>query len=308
MEPPFTISCTDAIRKGEMQPGITYNAPSGVTVIIPYTGGNGQAYSGRTVMSTGNSTGFTATLSAGTFATGSGSLTYEITGSGEAGTATFALNIGGKTCTLDLEVKSCTANIAPSTPKTFLCYNLGAYNTRASSAAPSWEVNGGYWRWGIKAEVAAGPTSSDASGANSGPITGWNLLPTGANNAWLEGQRGPEDPCPAGFRVPSKAEWLGVRDNNTESNVGGTWSSSATNYTTGKNFGSLFLPAAGERDGYDSDNGVLLDRGLRGFYWSSYQFSTNAGGALVFESGSGAVNTFDATRRSGFSVRCIIAE
>jgi hypothetical protein len=53
--------------------------------------------SAQSVSSTGV-TGLTATLSAGTFA--SCSLTYTISGTpASSGTASFALSIGGKTCT-----------------------------------------------------------------------------------------------------------------------------------------------------------------------------------------------------------------
>jgi hypothetical protein len=75
-------------------------AASGVSSSIPYTGGNERKHSGQTVTSTGV-TGLTATLAAGNFANGAGSLTYTITGTPNTiGTASFALNIGGKTCTL----------------------------------------------------------------------------------------------------------------------------------------------------------------------------------------------------------------
>jgi hypothetical protein len=48
-------------------------------------------------------TGLTATLSAGSFAIGTGNLSYSITGTpASGGTASFALNIGGQTCTLNL--------------------------------------------------------------------------------------------------------------------------------------------------------------------------------------------------------------
>jgi uncharacterized protein (TIGR02145 family) len=306
------LICTDAIRKGEMQPGITYNSPSGVTLIVPYVGGTGAAHSGQTVNSTGVSTGFTATLPAGNFATGSGNLTYEITGMGATGTATFALNIGGRSCSLDLEVKSCSAKINATDTKTFLCYNLGAYNTRASSSAPSWEVSGGYWQWGRKAEAAPGPVGSSAGQANSGqPNTWtpegspWNTTLAG-NGAWLDASKEPEDPCPAGFRVPSKTQWDGVINNNTRTNAGsGSWTSSATNYDSGKNFGSdLCLPAMGFRS---SGNGSLSGRGFEGMYWSSTESGTSNGIRLNFLGGTGIL-TGIFTRTYGLSIRCIAVE
>ena len=75
-------------------------AASSVNSILSYTGGNAGTHSGQSVTSTGV-TGLTAALSLGTFASGSGTLTYNITGTpGSTGTASFAINIGGQTCTL----------------------------------------------------------------------------------------------------------------------------------------------------------------------------------------------------------------
>ena len=71
---------------------------------VSYTGGNGGQHNGQKVNSTGV-TGLKATLTAGFFANGSGTLSYAITGTPSgSGTASFALNIGGKTCTLAVSV------------------------------------------------------------------------------------------------------------------------------------------------------------------------------------------------------------
>jgi hypothetical protein len=92
-----TLDCGSSTNTGSLT---AYTAASGVSSNIPYTGGNGGEYNGQTVSSTGI-TGLTATLTAGTFAVGVGTLTYIITGTpSSAGTASFALNIGGKACTL----------------------------------------------------------------------------------------------------------------------------------------------------------------------------------------------------------------
>jgi uncharacterized protein (TIGR02145 family) len=81
-------------------------AASGVSSVLTYNGGNGAAHNGQIVTSTGV-TGLTATLVAGTFATGTGSLTYNITGTPSGtGTASFIIYIGGRTCTLQRTVIS----------------------------------------------------------------------------------------------------------------------------------------------------------------------------------------------------------
>jgi hypothetical protein len=92
-----SITCGAATSNGTLTSG---TVASGVSSNVPYAGGNGGTHNGQTVTSTGV-TGLTAALSAGTFAFGSGSLTYTITGTpSTSGTATFALSIGGQTCNL----------------------------------------------------------------------------------------------------------------------------------------------------------------------------------------------------------------
>lgn len=98
-----SIDCAGATNNGTLTSG---TAASGVSSVISYTGGNGGSHSGQTVSSTGV-TGLTATLSSGSFASGAGSLTYNITGTPSAsGTASFAISIGGQSCTLTRTVAS----------------------------------------------------------------------------------------------------------------------------------------------------------------------------------------------------------
>lgn len=95
-----TLDCAGATLTGSLLPN---TAANDVSVSVPYTGGNGGSYQGQTVTST-VVTDLTATLSAGNFASGNGNLTYSITGTPSAsGTASFALNIGGQSCTLNVQ-------------------------------------------------------------------------------------------------------------------------------------------------------------------------------------------------------------
>ena len=83
---------------------------------VPYTGGNGATYAaGSSIASTGV-TGFTATLAAGTLTSGAGSLTYNITGTpASAGTASFAISLGGQSCTLTLIVNAAASTTSCDT-------------------------------------------------------------------------------------------------------------------------------------------------------------------------------------------------
>jgi uncharacterized protein (TIGR02145 family) len=189
-----------------------------------------------------------------------------------------------------------------------MCHNLASANTSADPFTPSWEINGGYWQWGRKGpdasqwlntnttEFAHGPTGPGAGEANEAAIAGWNQ--TGApNGAWSDAIKTANDPCPAGFRMPTLAQWNAVIANNIGSDVGTDWTPSATNYSTGRSFGTnLMLPAAGDRDWY---NGALLGRGFFGSYWSSAEDSSGYAWYLSFPGNAGSF-----VRPAGFSVRC----
>lgn len=74
--------------------GTTYSG----TMSVPYTGSNGGVYSAQTI---GPVNGLTATLIAGNFTLGSGTLLYAVTGTPTVTsptTTTFPISIGGKTC------------------------------------------------------------------------------------------------------------------------------------------------------------------------------------------------------------------
>ncbi len=95
------LDCGNATISGTLISGI---AASGVSAGIDYTGGNGGAHNGQTIASMGI-TGLTAELAAGNFDDGAGTLTYDITGlPTSGGTASFAIEIGGELCTLNIVV------------------------------------------------------------------------------------------------------------------------------------------------------------------------------------------------------------
>jgi uncharacterized protein (TIGR02145 family) len=295
------------------------------TATLSYTGGNGGSYAAGSEASTGI-TGFTATWAAGTLATGAGSITINITGTATVdGAASFPITIAGQSCTITLS--SCGAFVAAGVWKAFLCHNLGADITldpHNMAQTNAWGLNGAYVQWGRRgpnttgdsrvdwvtaanmANFAAAPTGSTAGTANSGSIAGWSTTDA-PNNSWRTagGAKTANDPCPAGWRVPTSAEWLGVNSNNTVSRSG-AWTNSVTYYNSALHYGPnsttklLTLPAAGLRD---NTSGTLSFRGDLGSYWSSTESSSSAH-YLSFNSSS--VNTaFISIRSNGFPVRCI---
>lgn len=89
------ITCNGiTLSPGTYTTGVPYTG----TMNVPYTGGNGGIYAAQTI---GPVNGLTATLSAGNFNSGSGTLSYTVSGTPTVTspiTTTFPLTIGGKTC------------------------------------------------------------------------------------------------------------------------------------------------------------------------------------------------------------------
>ncbi len=106
------LSCSSATFSAAAISGTAYTA----TATVPYTGGNGGSYvAGSTIASTGI-TGLNAILQAGTLSSGTGNLTYAISGTPSgAGTATFALSAGGQSCSLALTVSATGSGTAVTT-------------------------------------------------------------------------------------------------------------------------------------------------------------------------------------------------
>lgn len=297
-----SLNCGSAVITGTLYAG--YSAV-GASASIPYSGGNGALHNGQVVTSTGV-TGLTATLSAGTFANGDGTLTYSITGTPSSGnTASFAINIGGQSCTLNVSVTTCRARVNATDYKNFQCFNLGAANTNTDPFTPGWQINGGYWQWGRAAQAAPGPVGPEYDYSNSWYVDGWNTS-SAQDSSWKDGTKTVNDPCPSGYRLPTKTEYEGLYTFNTMTVIGSDWNNAATNYNTGRKFGDyLMLPGAGYRT-YDS--GYLGARGVRGDYWCSTENSGTydsykLGWELIFDNNNIFINW--GFRIYGFSVRCV---
>lgn len=99
------------------------------------------------------------------------------------------------------------------------------------------------------------------------------------------------DPCPEGWRLPTKAEYSNF------STTTFTWD--ATN--SGRTYNGNWFPAAGYRNSFDGSMGGV---GSYGHYWSASPYSENSGYYLVFFSG-GVSLANGGGRASGFSVRCV---
>ena len=96
-----SLTCTSTTYSATATATTAYTG----TATVPYTGANGVVYSAGSAIASTGVTGLTATLAAGTLATGVGSATFAITGTpSAAGTATFAISLGGQSCSISLTV------------------------------------------------------------------------------------------------------------------------------------------------------------------------------------------------------------
>ncbi|WP_048508449.1 hypothetical protein [Chryseobacterium angstadtii] len=95
------LNCSQSTTSGTL---VANSATNGASFTIPYTAGNGAAYPAQSIASTGVS-GLTASITAGNFNNGSGSLTYTVSGTpASTGTASFAVNVGGSGCVVNYTV------------------------------------------------------------------------------------------------------------------------------------------------------------------------------------------------------------
>lgn len=302
-----SLNCSSAINNGTLTAGIV---ASGVSSSVPYSGGNLGIHNGQVVSSTGV-TGLTANLSAGNFANGNGTLNYTITGipSG-AGTASFALNIGGKSCTLNRTVgapvypsgtihcsgaTSIVNVINPSTGRTWMDRNLGAFTVATSSTHTN--SYGDLYQWGRRADGHQCRNSSTTSSLSSSdqPAHGsFILVPNSPfdwrspqnSNLW-QGVNGINNPCPSGYRLPTESEF------NTERL---SWS---TNNASGAFASPLKLTLAGARS---NSNGALSSVGTFGGYWTSTGNTSISRSLGIFSFDAVIGNRYKA---EGGSVRCI---
>jgi uncharacterized protein (TIGR02145 family) len=306
-----SLTCGSTAVNGSLISGI---AASGVSASVPYTGGNGGAYVAQTISSTGV-TGLSATLPSGLLAIGNGALSFSITGTPNAsGTASFALAIGGQTCTFTVPIavnlfvlypansvfcaSGPTAVIDvtnPTTGKIWMDRNLGA--SQAATSPSDAAAYGDLYQWGRRSDghqCRTSATTTTLSSSNQpahgnyiiAPNTPFDWRSPQNVNLW-QGVNGVNNPCPTGYRIPTNSELEAERLSWVSNNTNGAFTS------------TLKLTLAGYRN---YAFGSLDSVGVRGHYWNSDVTTINSNN-LYFNFNNAYMTT--GRRVSGASVRCI---
>jgi len=184
--------------------------------------------------------------------------------------------------------------------------NVGAHGQFVANP----EDFGGYYQWGRKGDGHEQRTSGTTTTLSSTDDPGhgnfiltenepWDWRTPQNDALWNADENNPiktaNDPCPDGWRVPTRTELQSLVSVTKEwSNLNGV-----DGYLLGDGEPKLFLPATGFRD---VSGGSLGDVGTFGLYWSSTPSSILAY-TLAFYSGNFYLSS--SNRAFGFSVRCV---
>ncbi|MFN5787776.1 MAG: FISUMP domain-containing protein, partial [Bacteroidota bacterium] len=321
---PLTGGCGSVNATGTITvaciPTVTTTAISSITTTGASSGGNITDEGGLSVTVRGvvYSTSSNPTISNSTTSNGTGTGSFTSTLASLTGATTYyvrayATNSVGTaygneltfTTSAPIPTSALICSTAPGGTITFMKHNLGADQT-ADPLTPSWRLNGDYYQWGRPTKAANGPSNGTGDGDAVNGV--WNTTPA-SSTSW-----GPiktsNDPCPSGFRVPTKIEWQCVISQNTLFNVGwsGAWSSSKINYSTGIFIGTgssrIFLPTPGRRVLPD---GTHVFRGAAGYYWSSTSTTGVKADTYYLQIGADATASPNSWLEltEGLSVRCV---
>lgn len=186
--------------------------------------------------------------------------------------------------------------VTSATGKVWMDRNLGAINVPSNFQDS--DNYGDLYQWGRGKDGHENRNSATTSnllstGAkssefviNSKMFANW--LSSDDNNLW-QGVNGLNNPCPQGFRLPTKDEWIEEI---------ATWS----NRNSSGAFGSkLKLTVGGSRN---YTNGLIEGAGVSSSYWSSSPGGTGSANLLYIEKGNAGVYASE-SRGWGLCIRCI---
>ena len=320
-----SINCASATIAGKI---INGQPVSNVTATITYTGGNGKTYLSKSHTSTGVS-GLSATLQAGTLADGEGTLVYTISGTpSSAGPANFAIALGGKNCTVTVNVEDVSQssginftsngspvgvfqnNVLDVDGNTYKTVKIGTQVWMAENLKTSKYSDGSTipkitddTEWQNNTTGALTYYNNDAANnLKYGKLYNWFAVSSITN--------GNKNLCPTGWHVPTDAEWTVLKDYLGGENIAGgkmkevsttNWNRSSTDEANT----SLFTGLPG---GFRNSNGDYYYIGSTGYWWSSTvpdTPDTQSGVYCYLDSSSNASTIFDDYKIAGLSVRCL---
>ncbi|MDI6402448.1 FISUMP domain-containing protein [Balneolaceae bacterium ANBcel3] len=182
---------------------------------------------------------------------------------------------------------------SPATGRTWMDRNLGA--SRVATSKDDEKAYGDLYQWGRPSDghqkrnspVTHLRSHSDQPN-HGGFVSGLSDWRSPKNDNLWQGMDGMNNPCPAGYRLPTDTEWEAERSSWSSNNAAGAFDS------------PLKLPMAGGRRSFN--NGSLFDVGSSGYYWSSTVHESDAE-FLVILPAFAYMSRYNRTR--GCSVRCI---
>jgi hypothetical protein len=190
--------------------------------------------------------------------------------------------VSGGIAPVDKSVTYGTVNGIPGEPeKCWITSNLGADHQAASVDEASEASAGWYWQFNRK-------QGYKHDGLTRTPNTAWITSIT-ENSDWIAAN----DPCAlelgTGWRIPANSEWTNI-------DVSGGW-----NIWNGPWDSDLKLHAAGF---LDATEGMLILRGLFGYYWSNLQ-SIPENGWYFYFSNVYSSTLFYGYKPHGMTIRCL---
>ena len=287
-----------------------------VQLIIPYTGGNGGAFSAQSIPSA-DVIGLAATIAAGNFSNGNDSLVFNISGTPAGfGTATFSISIGGKQCNINMNVAD-TGSLRDIEGNLYTSIKIGTQEWMQQNLKTSKYRNGNSiltnldnTQWSAATEGAFSVyLDNDTNDLTYGKLYNWYAV-AGAL-------------CPVDWHVPTDHDWnlltkyldpaadtncvncasstiAGGKMKSTGTIQAGTglWQNPNTDATNSSGFTGL--PGT-----LRTSSGSFYDIGYYGYWWSSTEGSSALAWSrnLRYTPGDSIRGTYDKTY--GFSVRCL---
>jgi uncharacterized protein (TIGR02145 family) len=115
----------------------------------------------------------------------------------------------------------------------------------------------------------------------------------------------PRGLAPAGFHIPTDAEWTTLTNYLGGETIAGAKMKSNTGWEDNGN-GTNSSAFAGLPGGFRSSNGNFFSIGANGYWWSSSEDNTDFAWARYLSSDNGNVNSYNYyDKQDGFSVRCL---